>query len=67
MEGTVLLSLSIALARQEESSRLLEDKARRAEAEAKELEIQRQLAEEEKASILREAQEQHKENEAAVS
>lgn len=57
----------LALARQEESAKLLEDKVRRAEAEARELEEQRSQAQAEKDKITKAAQAQRKDNEAAVS
>ena len=64
---TPFLSFLIALSRQEESAKLLEDKVRRAEAEARELEEQRAVAEQEKKKISQDAMAQKKDNEAAVS
>ena len=61
------LTFLTALSRQEESAKLLEDKVRRAEAEARELEEQRVLAEQEKKKISQDAMAMKKDNEAAVS
>ncbi len=55
------------LAMKDESAKLLEDKVRRAEAEARELEMHRQQAEREKERILSEAQKQKDENASTVS
>lgn len=64
---TLFLPFLTALSRQEESAKLLEDKVRRAEAEARELEEQRAVAEQEKKKISQDAMAQKKDNEAAVS
>ena len=61
------ISLSLELARQEESGKLMEDKVRRAEAEAQEMEAKRLRAEEERLRTAREADAQKQENAAAVS
>lgn len=61
------LSLSSELLRHEESSKLLEDKVRRAEAEARELELKRMHAEDEKRKIEAETSEQKKDTLLMVS
>ena len=60
-----ILSLSTELARQAESAKLLEDKVRRAEAEAHELEMAKEQAEKERKTLADQAKKEKQESEAS--